>query len=497
MTDRAESIPRNTFFAFAMRIVGALFTGGLILFLVRYLGPDDFGIYALALSVGGMLLLPVDFGVSRSAARFIAERRHDDSEVAGVLRHALRLKLLCAGLGALVLIAAAGPIADAYDAEGLEWPLRVMGIAVAGQSLMMLFTTTFEALGRNVLGFRLALSESAIEVTSIVTLVLAGGGVVGATAGRAFAYVTATLIAFVLTLRALERRSLRGAPPTGLSIRRIASYAGALLVIDAAFAVFGHIDTALIGALLDPRSAGIFSAPSQLLLFAEYVGMSLAAAVGPRLARGERHEPDVQALQGALRLVIAFQFVVVAPLVVWATPITDLLFGSEYAESADVLRGLAPFALMVGPGPVLALSVNYLGEARRRVPLALGALAINIVIDLLLIREIGVTAGAIATDVAFLFFLAGHVVIVRRLVDLDLRPLAATVIRGALAAAAMAAVLFAFGTSSLSAVEWVAGGVLGLAAYAGVLLATREFSSEELRTARAAAARLSPFRSRG
>src|SRR5687767_6953763 len=146
MADRAESIPRNTFFAFAMRIVGAVFTGGLVLFLVRYLGPDDYGLYALALSVGGMLLLPVDFGISRSAARFIAERRHDDSEVAGVLRQALALKLLTAAAGAAVLVVAAGPIANAYDAEELEWPLRVMGIAVAGQSLMMLFTTSFEAL---------------------------------------------------------------------------------------------------------------------------------------------------------------------------------------------------------------------------------------------------------------------------------------------------------------------------------------------------------------
>jgi O-antigen/teichoic acid export membrane protein len=185
MADRAESIPRNTFFALAMRIVGALFTGGLTLFLVRALGPEDYGVFALALGVGGLLILPADFGISRSAARFIAERRHDDTEIAGVLRHSLRLKLLGAGLGALVLIVAAEPIANAYGAPGLEWPLRVMGLAVAGQSLMMLFTTTFEALGRNVLGFRLSFSKGLLEVTSTVVLVVAGAGVVGATAGRA------------------------------------------------------------------------------------------------------------------------------------------------------------------------------------------------------------------------------------------------------------------------------------------------------------------------
>ncbi len=480
MTDRAESIPRNTFFALAMRIVGALFTGGLTLFLVRYFGPDDYGIYALALGVGGLLVLPADFGVSRSAARFIAERRHDDTEIAGVLRHALRLKLLTAGAGAVALIALAGPIANAYDADALELPLRVMGLAVAGQSLMMLFTTTFEALGRNVLGFRLAFSESALEVTTSVTLVLAGAGVVGATAGRATAYGVAAILGLAITLRAIGRRNLRGPPPTGLGIRRIALYAGALLLIDSAFSAFGYIDTILIGALLDPESAGLFSAPYNILHVAEYAGLALAAAVGPRLARGERSEPDVGALRIALRLVLIFQFVLLAPILVWATPITDLLFGSDYADSADVLRALAPYVLMVGVGPVIALSINYLGEARRRVPLAVGALTINIVLDLILIPEIGIIAGAIGTDVAYAFFLAGHVLIARNTLGLDLRPLGATVIRGAVAATAMAGVLFAFGTESLTTFEWIAGAVLGFAAYAGALLATREFTRREI-----------------
>src|SRR3954454_5502374 len=100
----ADSIRRNTGFAVAKRIGGSLFTGGLTLFLVRYLGPDDNGAYALAISVGGLFLLPMDFGVSRSAARFIAERRGDAAEVRAVLLGSIRLKAIGSGLGALALV---------------------------------------------------------------------------------------------------------------------------------------------------------------------------------------------------------------------------------------------------------------------------------------------------------------------------------------------------------------------------------------------------------
>jgi O-antigen/teichoic acid export membrane protein len=475
-----DSIRRNTGFALAMRVVGAVFTGGLTLFLVRYLGPDDYGVYALAISVGGMFLLPMDFGLSRSAARFIAERREDATEVGAVLLSSIRLKAIGSGIGALALAALAGPISAAYGESDLEWPLRIVALAAFAQSFMLLFTTTFEALGINSLGFVIAFAESALEALSSLVLVLAGAGIAGAVGGRAIGYGAAAIFAAVLALRALRaRRATRR--DSELSLRRIATYAGALFVIDAAFAAFGYVDILLIGALLDPRDAAFFSAPAQVLVFAQYGGLALAAGVGPRLSSADGEGRDAESFQAGLRLLLLVQLLIVAPVVVWATPITNLLFGPDYGASADVLRALAPYAVLVGPAPMLALSINYLGEARRRIPLAVGAVALNAAIDAVLIPKIGVVAGAIGTDVAFLFFTIGHVVIARSLIDLDLRFLGMTLLRTTLAAAAMSAVLLAFGTGSLSVAQAVAGSVLGLVAYAGVLLVSGEVSRTELR----------------
>ncbi len=478
-----DSIRRNTGFALAMRVVGAIFTGGLTLFLVRYFGPHDYGVYALAVSVGGLFLLPMDFGVSRSAARFMAERRDDAASVRAVLLSSVRLKAIGSGLGAIVLAALAGPISAAYGVDDLEWPLRIVALAAFAQSFMMLFTTTFEALGINSLGFAIALSESAVEVVSSLTLVLLGAGVSGAVGGRVIGYTVAAVFAAVLAFRAVRGSERFRAREGGLSLRSIASYAGALFVIDAAFAAFGYVDILLIGALLDPRSAGLFSAPAQILFVAEYGGLALAASVGPLLSRGGGDAPDAGPFQRGFRLLLLVQLLVVAPVVVWATPITHLLFGAGYGESANVLRAMAPYAVMMGPAPMLALSINYLGEARRRIPLAVGAVALNAGIDVLLIPKIGVVAGAIGTDVAFLFFTGGHLIVARSLMDFDLRRIGVTLLRASLAAAAMSAALFAFGTQSLSVLDAIAGSVLGLLAYAGVLLVTREVTRAELRSA--------------
>src|ERR671921_632135 len=83
-----DSIARNTVFAVAVKLTGTVFTGILTIFLVRYLGPAEYGVFALALGVGAPMTVPPDLGISMSAARFAAELRGDRGSVAEVVSDA-------------------------------------------------------------------------------------------------------------------------------------------------------------------------------------------------------------------------------------------------------------------------------------------------------------------------------------------------------------------------------------------------------------------------
>ena len=183
------------------------------------------------------------------------------------------------------------------------------------------------------------------------------------------------------------------------------------------------------------------------------------------------------------------QTVLVAPTIVWARPLADLLLGSGYARSADVLAALAPYTFMTGFAPLVSLSVNYLGEARRRVPIAIITLLLSAGLDVWLIQDIGLIGSAISSDISYAFYVGGHLWICKRLLDLPLRPVARDLARALLAAAAMSGVMAAFGTRHLGAGEIVVGAVAGIAAYIAVLLVTRAVTVGELRAARDVVAR--------
>jgi O-antigen/teichoic acid export membrane protein len=207
----------------------------------------------------------------------------------------------------------------------------------------------------------------------------------------------------------------------------------------------------------------------------------MAYGLAPRMARSEDHEPEAELFTTALRYLIVLQALIVAAVVVWARPIVDLALGGGYGRSAELLRQLGPYVFASGLSGLVSLSVNYLGEARRRVPFAIADLALTAALNAALLSAIGLSGAAWAADVVSVGYVGVHIWIVRSLVDLPLRPLALALLRGLAAGAAMAAVLFAFGTDHLAAWEWVAGLTGGVLAFAAVVLVTGEVSRAELR----------------
>jgi O-antigen/teichoic acid export membrane protein len=476
---RRDSIKRNAILSLTNRLTSAVFTAILTLYLVRALGPDGYGTFALAVSVGVLASLLADFGVSASASRFVAEHAGDSKAQFAVIALALKLKLAFVGAIAVALFALAAPISDAYGVQGLEWPLRGAAIALAGQTLLLFVTGLLGALRRVSANAPVILSESALEMTASVALVALGTGATGATFGRAIGYTLGGILAIVVLSRVIGRSAL-GRPADGQRQgRRIASYALPVFITNGVFTLFSQIDVILLGALIGSAAVGVFQAPVRFISMLTYAGTALAAGVGPTLAvKGNR---NISAFEASIRYLIIGQALLIAPVIVWADPIVDLLLGPDYQESVPVLRAMAPFVFLSGIGPFLSSAVNYLGGAGRRVPIAIAAVAANATIDLILIPPLGVLAGAIGTDIGYLIYVPAHFWVCRRTLGLPLRPIAITLGRCALAATAMGLVLLAAGTDDLSIAGWALGGTSALVAYFGSLLITRELEPDEFR----------------
>jgi O-antigen/teichoic acid export membrane protein len=469
----ADKLGHNALWGLLYRLGPALLTAALSLYLVRALQPHEFGLYSLAMMVGSLALLPSDFGVSTAASRYVAAHRADRAMILDVLGGALALKLVGTGIACAALLLLAEPIADAYDEPSLAWPVRWTAIALVGQNLMLLWGSAFTALGRVRAGLPVPFVEGGVELGAGVAFVMLGWGAAGATLGRAIGYATGAVLAGLL-LRRLIGSGFMGVRGHSRSMRRkVGRYAGPSSIVDGAYTAFTQVDVLVIGALLNATAAGMFTAPLRVVTLLHYPATSLAGAVAPRLAHQGAQRRDDE-LVFTLRLSMVIQAALATVVVVWADPVVRIFLGPQYLPAIEVLQALGLFIFLSGIAPIVTMAASFLGQAPMRVPLMIVTVLVNLVVDLALVPSMGIVGGAIGSTVAYLLFVPGHFWLCRRVMPIRWRPLMVTLLRCAAAAAAMAGVLLAWGTTGLGAVEIVLGGASALAVYAAVLFALGE-----------------------
>jgi O-antigen/teichoic acid export membrane protein len=345
----------------------------------------------------------------------------------------------------------------------------------------MMLGGVFAAIGRLDMQLRTAMTESVVETTATVALVLAGAGATGAAFGRAIGYTAGAAATILLLARAIGPRAIPRSFKFGPDAKRIAGYASVLLIINGAYAAFLQVDVLIIGAYLGASAVGIFSAPLRLIVFLGYPGLAIANAVGPQLARSSSGEPNVAAFTTALRLLLVVQGVTTSFVLGWAGLLSEVALGSGYEKSTTVLRALAPYVFLGGFGVLVSVAASYLGQAARRVPVAIATALVNLVIDLVLVPKIGVIGGAVGTDVAFSFYAVAHLLICQRTLELDLRPPARTFARTAVAGGALTGVLLLFGDSQSEIWRLPVAALVGMALFGAVLWSTREITAAEAR----------------
>jgi hypothetical protein len=459
--------------AFGPELVRVAVAVGLTLYLVRALSPSHYGVFVLAGSIAGLAGFPVVEALGLGVARLLSDRPSSPERVRRATAVTLRIALPIAVVLGLAVAVAAGPIARAYGFPALGWPLRWAGLAiVAGCALRTLQAAAVGLPGRRVAG-ALVIGEAGLELVVTVGLVVAGAGVSGAAVARPLSYGAAAAVGAGLVFAVGRRRgaTVRAAPHRDLSAGALARRTGGASTVGLVWTAVVPVQAILIGAISGAPAVGSFGAEVRLLTPIASISVIAALVYVRRAAAGA---PDGEARR-TLKWSIVASGLLVAPSIVWASPISAGLLGSGHPGSAAILRWLAVYAFVAGPTAVLSVIDSRAGGAGRWA-LVVVVLGYSELVGYAAIRAFGVAGAAMTVDGFALATLSIQLLASSTQIVFDRRAALRTALRTVLAAAAMAAVLLAAGTERLSTVGWLAGAVGGVAAFAAVLLVAGEIS---------------------
>ena len=441
-------------------------------YLGRRLGPDGYGIFMVAAA----LVAWVEWGLTglfaRASIKFVAEA--EDWRPIGATIASVHLAL--ASVAAVVLAAAAGPIARVMDTPSLVPLLRLFALdlplfclAQAHRSILV-GTGNFE--GR-------ALAAAARWVSRLLLVIVGvelGLSIYGAVLGSIGASLVEVLVSRRTVRPALSARATLG-------VGRLWSVVAPLLVSALALRLYDRLDLVTLTALGGtPQQAGHYGAAQNLALLPGLVGTSFAPLLLATLTQALRDGEQAAARRiGATAMRWVLLLAPLAALCAGASPgIVRLVFGPDFMPTAPLLGPLLFSAVAV---VMLAVSSSVLTAAGRPgltamftapVPLAAGLAYLTV------IPRYGPLGAALVTCVISISAALVSCLAVQRVCHV--LPPAPTALRSAVVSAAV----------YIAAVRWSPPGALVLlelavlgAAIALALAALGEFTPDELRAWRA------------
>ena len=355
---------------------------------VRYLGTQELGRYAYILAFAYPFGALADFGLAAYAIREISRDRAREVEVVAVLQHA---QLFLAGIGWVAMMGLAALIQQ--DTATL------VCLALAGfSSLLSAMTTpllvTLTAREDLHLVSVYQVAASLLGSAAIVSVLFLGG----ATLALLAAATTANGVMLGLMHVLVGHRPFPPHIPFSAmkSMVRQALPFGLLLL---GFSLYYRVDMVMLQWLRTTREVGTYAAAYRFLDAVIPLAASIGRPFYPRLSSLTGRDPQGvrELLETTWRPLLALGLPFALGIFFVADPLTLALFGPEFVEAGSLLQ-----ILIWGSIPLFLINIptQALMAANLALPLARVygvSVAVNIVVNLLLIPRWGAGGAAVAT----------------------------------------------------------------------------------------------------
>lgn len=353
-----------------------LFVGNLVatgfsaigsIFIARFLGPANYGLYSLAIVSPTLLQYFTHFGTRTAVPRFVAYNISigDKEKANSYARASIVFSLLAGSIFTIISYYMSGFAASLLQRPSLQPFIQLASFIILGQSLLL--TSVAASTGWNSMG-RASLSniaQSVIRAIASPMLILLGFGLGGAIIGHAASFLLAGIISVSLLYFRIAHVT---GPITKLfsDIKELIRFGFSPFLANllTGFSVF-YISV-LLSITANNQTVGYYQAATSLIIPATLLATATATALYPAFARLHGINGD---LGTAFRMSVKYVGYLILPILFYlATCSKDLIriiYGTSFSDGSVylVLLSLSYVPLLLGQS-VLPYFFNGVGRPR-------------------------------------------------------------------------------------------------------------------------------------
>jgi PST family polysaccharide transporter len=391
---RLQAILSNSGWLFADRILrmGAGLVVGI--WVARYLGPSQYGLWNYAIAFAALAGAFATLGLDNIVVR---ELVRDPQRQDVLLGTSFVLKLI-SGVAAL----AVAILAISFVRSGESLTLWLVGISAAGFIFQSLNVVSFYFQAKVQSKYTVYAANGAFLLTALikVVLLLTGAPLIAfACAGLGEMLLSAIFLTVAYHLNHYRMRTWRFEARVA---RELLGECWPLLLSGIAIIIYTRIDQIMIGEFLDEQAVGIYSAAIRISEVWYFIPVAIAASVFPSILGSKKRGEALylRRLQALLDMLVLMGIVVALLVTIAGDFVILSLYGEAYAKSANVLK------VHVWSGVFVSLTAAasgwFLTEGLQKLALrrtVIGAVT-SISLNLVLIPKFGVMGAAWAAVIS-------------------------------------------------------------------------------------------------
>lgn len=429
MAGHGELLLRGSLLRTFLLIVNIIVAFFLMPFVIHAVGDRWYGMWTLVGTLMGYYGY-LDLGLSVSVQRFIARAigKGDEAEVNRLFTTGL---VLFIGL-AIVVLAASGIVAlvaPRFFSDPEELRVFRIVVLILGVNTAVMFAAApanglFTGHLRYDVPTTVQLAMLVVRTALIVFFIRAGYSIV-ALALITFLTDTGGNLARVWLARRMFRRvRVSRAFYAPASMRELFSYGGKTFVNQLAELLRFQIDHVVIAAFINLSAVTVFNIASQLVFYFRSLLQALVGVLVPLFARYQA-EGDQSTMARAYLFTTKLAALVAmmggGAMVIFGKPFIEVWMGPDYSSAYPPLAVLAvATTLFVAVQP--AVTVIYgVGAVGTLAKVSLAEAVSNLILSVILVRELGILGVALGTAIPLVFFSVFLTVFGNRLVGTTIR----------------------------------------------------------------------------
>lgn len=371
LTRVTQDSARGSFFLISGAALATVITAIGSILVARFLGPDIYGQYALAIVAPELLYLFTDLGLNQAIIKFAAtlRSRNESERIPSIVKHGMVAR---AAIGITIFVLNY-VLADTIATHLLQRPDLGFYIQIASTAILfrVIFTTATSAfIGLDKTEYQAVTSniQALAKAIASITLILFGFSILGALAGYTLSFLGAAFVSLPL-LWLLMRQNKIGGKGEGFkkNLRDMFHYGSPLYVCVLIVGFFPFLMNVILAFFVSDAEIGNFKAAvnfaALLTVLAEPITNILLSAFS------KLNHISAQKIGYFFQITLKYTTIVVVPvtslIMIFSTEIVQIIYGSTYQLTPLFLSTYIIVYLLAGIGYLTLPSFfNGLGKPK-------------------------------------------------------------------------------------------------------------------------------------